>query len=314
MQYGFGISPKSVFTKPDVLEDIVTYGETLGYDFLTLSDHIVIPKKIESRYPYTITGDFPSAVSGDYLDQITLLSFLAAITKRLRLVLSVMVVPHRNPVLTAKMLVTLDVLSRGRVILGAGTGWMREEFEALGLTFFEERGAVTDEYLRLFKELWTSEDPNFQGQYCAVSNIIFLPKPVQKPHIPIWIGGHSKRSLRRAAELGSAWYPIVANPADPLEPDEVAAEMSVLGDYARSAGRNPEDIDLVIKVSLYDTDQQRIGGKRRRFNGTPEQVVSDIHAYQRIGARGVGFDVRSDSAAEVKEKMDWLAKEIIPKA
>lgn len=313
MRYGFGISAKGFFAEPGPLLKIARHGEELGYDFLTVSDHIIIPRNIESRYPYTLGGDFPSAGTGDYLEQITLLSFLAGVTRSLRLVLSVMVVPHRNPVLTAKMLATLDVLSGGRVILGAGTGWMEEEFRVLGLPPFKERGAVTDEYLRVFKELWTSDDPQFEGKYCRVSDIIFLPKPVQKPHIPIWIGGHSKRALKRAAELGNGWHPIVGNPADPLEPDEIAAELRVLGRYAREAGRDPSEIQLVIKASLYDVKEGGVAEKRRRFTGSPDEFVSDIQDYEKVGAQGVSFDVRSESAAQTLEKMDWLAKEVISK-
>ena len=151
-----------------------------------------------------------------------------------------MIVPHRNPVLAAKMLATLDMLSQGRIILGVGAGWMREEFEALGLPPFEERGDVTDEYIRVFKELWTSDDPSFDGKYCSFSNITFQPKPVQKPHIPIWVGGESPRALRRAAELGNGWSPIGSNPQFPLHrPEQLEAAIGRLAERCRRVGRDP---------------------------------------------------------------------------
>ena len=313
MRYGFGISAKGFSTQQGTLLKIVRHGEDLGFDFLTVSDHIIIPRNISSRYPYTVGGDFPSASTGDYLEQITLLSFVAGVTHRLRLVPSIMVIPHRSPVLTAKMLATLDVLSGGRVVLGAGSGWMEEEFNALELPPFEERGAVTDEYLRAFKELWTKENPNFAGKYCQFSDITFLPKPIQKPHIPIWIGGHSRRSLKRAAELGNGWHPIVGNPADPLEPDQIVEELGLLKRYAGEAGRKLSDIELIIKASLYDQGKEAVPGKRRRFTGSAMEVADDISAYEKAGATSVSFDVRSSSAEGTLERMEWLAGKVIPR-
>ena len=150
------------------------------------------------------------------MDQLTVLAFLAGQTQTIHQVTSVIIVPHRNPLVAAKVLATLDVLSRGRLIVGVGVGWMREEFEALGLPPFAERGAVTDEYIRAFKELWTSDNPSFEGKYCRFSEITFLPKPVQKPHPPIWVGGESRRAMRRTAQLANGWYPIGANPQYPM--------------------------------------------------------------------------------------------------
>jgi probable F420-dependent oxidoreductase len=129
-----------------------------------------------------------------------------------RLGTHVLIIPYRHPMCTAKHLATLDVLSGGRLILGAGVGWMAEEFHALGLPTYAERGVVTNEYLCVFKELWTKEKPEFQGQYTQVSGIGFWPKPVQKPHPPIWIGGHSAAALRWAATLGDDWMPIGLRP------------------------------------------------------------------------------------------------------
>src|SRR5213596_621433 len=131
----------------------------LGFASVMIADHLVFPVTIKSKYPYTVTGVFPG--QGDVLDQLSLMAFVAAKTERLRLVTSVMIVPYRNPVLTAKALATIDVLSKGRVTLGVGVGWMREEFEALGAPEFDRRGAVTDEYLRVFKTLWTESPASF---------------------------------------------------------------------------------------------------------------------------------------------------------
>ena len=184
----------------------------MGYDYATISDHVVIPRDIEAKYPYSDTGEFPSRSRGDRHEQLTAVAFVAGKTSRLRLVTSVTVVPHRPAVLQAKMLATIDVLSNGRLTFGIGAGWMKEEFQALGVPPFPERGAVTDEYLDAFRELWTKDDPRFEGRYVKFADILFEPKPVQKPYPPIWVGGESGPALRRTARIGDAWYPIGTNP------------------------------------------------------------------------------------------------------
>ena len=139
----------------------------MGYDSISMGDHILVPNNIDSTYPYTEGGEFPGSATGSSMEQITALSFLAGATEKVRLATSVLIVPHRNPLVAAKALATLDLLSQGRLIVGIGVGWMREEFEALGIRPFEERGAVTDEYIQAFKELWTSDNPASKGSTSA---------------------------------------------------------------------------------------------------------------------------------------------------
>ena len=153
MQYGFGAPVSGALSSPDNLARIAVEGEAMGYDYTTISDHVVIPRDIEARYPYSDTGEFPGRSRGDRHEQLVAVAFVAGKTSRLRLVTSVTVVPHRPAVLQAKMLATIDVLSKGRLTFGIGAGWMKEEFEALGVPPFAERGAVTDEYLMACREL-----------------------------------------------------------------------------------------------------------------------------------------------------------------
>ena len=151
-----------------------------------------------------------------------------------------MVLPNRPPILTAKMLATIDVLSKGRVIVGCGVGWMREEFEALGSPPFEERGAAQRVHPRLPGVLWTQDGPTFEGTYCRFSNVEFAPKPVQKPHLPIWTGGESPAALRRAGRLADGWYPMTTNMRVPLgTPEQFAAAAARVKRYAQDAGRDP---------------------------------------------------------------------------
>jgi len=158
MEYAFGALAQGVFANPENLSLLAKTGEKLGFEVMWFNDHIVMPRAIGSRYPYTDSGQFNEfGETGDYLEQLTVLSYVAAQTSRVKLLTSVMVVPYRDPVLTAKILATADVLSEGRVIVGCGAGWLREEFKALGRPPFEERGSVTEEYIRVFKNLWPRE-------------------------------------------------------------------------------------------------------------------------------------------------------------
>src|SRR5204862_6630808 len=226
MRYGFYLPTRGRSAEPDALETLVTRGETLGFNSTVIADHVVFPVTIASKYPYTVSGAFPGG--DDALEQLTLMSFVAAKSTRLRLITSVMILPHRNPVLTAKMLATIDGLSRGRVTVGVGVGWLREEFEALDAADFDRRGSVSDEYLRIFKTLWTQDPASFEGEFYRFEALRCLPQPVQKPHPPIWIGGHSAPALRRAARYGDGWHPVGANPAVPLRPNELRASLDQL--------------------------------------------------------------------------------------
>src|SRR5919198_921121 len=158
----------------EALETLVTRGEAFGFHSVMIADHIVFASEMRSKYPYTVSGAFPG--HGEVLEQLTLMAFVAGITKTLRLVSSVMILPYRNPVLTAKMLATVDVLSKGRVTVGVGVGWLHEEFEALHAPAFERRGAVSDEYLQILKTLWTHDPADFAGEFYRFKGVRCLPQ------------------------------------------------------------------------------------------------------------------------------------------
>ena len=311
MDFGLHLPASSAGVKAADLIRFARRAEVLGFYCVTVADHVVVPKNISIPYPYTADGKYPG--TGYHLETLTTMSFLAGATERIRFITSVMIAPYRNPIITAKMLASLDVLSQGRVIVGVGVGWMKEEFDNLQAPRFEDRGRVTDEYIRAFRELWSRENPSFDGKYCKFSDIVFLPKPVQKPTIPIWIGGHSKQALRRAGELGDGWHPIGGVPTIPLEPEDIARELEVLARYAQKAGRNPKDIHVALKGSLFDREKQATPGKRRRFIGEADEVVSDIRDYRSAGVDTMIFDVRRPSITETLERMEWMAKEVIAK-
>ena len=284
VRYGFYLPTRGHTASPEALETLVQRGESLGFASVMIADHLVFPVTIKSRYPYTVSGDFPG--KGDVLDQLSLMAFVAAKTTRLRLVTSVMIVPYRNPVLTAKALATIDVLSKGRVTLGVGVGWMREEFEALGAPDFDRRGAVTDEYLRILKTLWTESPASFSGRFYRFDALHCRPQPVQKPHPPIWVGGHSKAALRRAARLGDGWHPVGANAAVPLPPSELRLLVEELHRLTAAEGRDPKSLTISYKAPVYDVGQRQLpGGERRPFSGSGPQGRNEIAGVSRRRTR-----------------------------
>ena len=175
MDVGLTIPTRGPLAAPDKIETLVHRAEELGFDHLSMSDHLVVPRNIGSSYPYSESGAWPGAASGECLEQFTLLAWLAGITSRPRLITAVAVIPYRAAMHTAKIAATIDVLSQGRLVLGAGAGWMKEEFEAVGAPPFEERGRVTDECLQAFKILWADENPRFEGRHVRFAEITSCP-------------------------------------------------------------------------------------------------------------------------------------------
>ena len=192
---------------PEIIRHTAVRAGQLGYDSVWVSDHVVVPNANVDRIGEAI------------YDPLVTLAVVAGATSRVRLGTTVLIVPYRNAVVTAKMVSTLDALSGGRVVLGIGAGWMAEESAMLGVPF-AERGPMTDEYLAAMRALWTSPAPSFAGKYTQFSGLHFEPKPLQKPHPPIWVGGHGRASLRRRRDRG-----------------RLASHQSLAGGTARRAGR-----------------------------------------------------------------------------
>jgi len=306
MRYGFYLPTRGQTASPEALETLATRAEEWGFSSVMIADHIVFPVTIKSKYPYTVSGAFPG--QGDALEQLSLMAFVAGKTRSLRLISSVMILPYRNPVVTAKMLATIDVLSRGRVTVGVGVGWLREEFEALGAPDFDRRGAVTDEYLRIFKALWTQEPASYHGEFYRFDSVRCLPHPVQKPHPPIWVGGHSKAALRRVARLGDGWHPVGANPAVPLRPPELRALLDDLRRLTEAEGRDPSKLTISYKAPIYDSRRGVDGGAERRpFSGSQQAIADDIGTFAGLGVSELIFDFRSDSLADSLDRMARFA-------
>jgi len=315
MDYGFSIPTRGPLATREALLALAKRGEELGFSYMAIPDHIVIPRQIESPYPYNTARMMVGAAGGDCLEQLVLMSYLAAATTKIRLLTSIMVVPHRSPMFTAKALATIDVLSQGRVTVGCGAGWMDEEFKAVGAPPFAERGKVTDEYLRIFKTLWTEDDPRFEGNYARFQNIKFLPKPVQKPHPPLWIGGESPAALRRVVALGDAWYPIGSNPEFPLDTlERYTQALSRLRDEAARANRDPASIELAYWANWYKEGQSKKldNGQRQLFTGSDADVAGDVAAFRSLGVRHLLFNFVRSTLSESLSATDRFAAQVLP--
>jgi probable F420-dependent oxidoreductase len=316
MQFGFNLPISGPLAAPEIVARIAREGETLGYDYLTVTDHVVLPDTAEPGYPYSESGAFFSTDTFYRHEQLTTAAWLAAITARLRIVLAVMVVPHRPAVIAAKMLATIDVLSGGRLTVGIGAGWLKAEFDAVVTTPFAERGAVTDEYVAAFRTLWTEKKPTIDGRYVHYDRLLLEPKPIQKPHPPIWVGGESGPSLRRAARLGDAWYPIGTNNAHPLDSlPRYRAGIERLRRATEAAGRNRDAVALTYRVKrtgdalpLHASD-----GERRLFSGSDDAIRGDIDALRDLGVTAIDFDFERPAEAAVLADMRAFRERVLAK-
>ncbi len=316
MPFGFSLPGRGPLARPDVVLTIAARAEALRYDMLFVSDHVVLPVSAEaSVYPYSTTGQLPGGARQDYLEPLTMLAWLAHATRRVRLGTSVLVTPLRHPLLAAKMLAMIDVLSRGRLILGAGVGWLREEFEALEAPPFDQRGSVTDEALTLMRRAWTTDPLTFAGRHYRVRAVHVLPKPVQRGGIPVWIGGHTDAALRRAGRLGDGWHPIGLRPPAMLLPDDYAARAKQVQTYAQQAGRDPGRITLTFRAPLEvrGARERSPGGDRPLLQGRAAQIVDDIRRYQDAGVTHFVFDPVHPDLRSVLATMERFAEDVRPK-
>jgi probable F420-dependent oxidoreductase len=285
----------------------------MGYDYLTLTDHVVLPDVSVPGYPYSESGEFMSNTPTERHELLTATAFIAAKTSRIRLVLAVLVVPHRPAVLAAKMLSTIDVLSEGRLVIGIGAGWLKAEFDAVVTTPFAERGAVTDEYLEAFRALWTQEHAKFEGRYTKFADLIFLPRPVQRPYPPIWVGGESGPSLRRAASFGDAWYPIGSNKRHLLDTlPRLAAGIARLRKLVAETGRDPASVSVVYRVKRYGDAVAPVAsdGERRLFSGGDADILDDLRALRDLGVTAIDVEVEGNDEAATIANMQRFRKTI----
>ncbi len=261
------------------LVDFAQRIEALGCDSGWVSDHVCWPAEIASRYPYTDDGSFAPAPDMGWLDPIGTQTFVAGVTSRLKLGFTVLILPYRQPVATAKQLATLDVLSEGRLILGVGVGWMAEEAAVLGMPW-EHRGRRSDEQLELFNSLFTQPEPEYSGEFYRIPRVGFEPKPVQQP-VPIWVGGSSPAAFRRAGRYGSGFHAAF----QPLP--VVVEEFAEVCREAEVAGRDPRTLTLSLRVYL---DPASVMEPEKSISGTQQQMQEAVGRLVEAGVQHVVLD------------------------
>jgi probable F420-dependent oxidoreductase len=221
---------------------------------------------------------------------------------------SVLVLPYHNPVELAKYTASLDQMSGGRVTLGVGVGAMTPEFDALGIPM-RRRGSLTNECIAIMKELWTSEDPTYQRRDWNISDLKFSPKPVQKPHIPLWVGGSSPGALKRAATLGDGWHP------SGVSPEEYSIRRQEVRDLASAAGRDPDSLawSARIEVEAHGGPSSDRAASRSRISGSdPDQMIAGIAAYQNAGVEHIVLALNTGDTSRIRELMGDIAQRVIP--
>jgi probable F420-dependent oxidoreductase len=310
IRFGFSLTGRGALADREAITALAQRADALGYDSVFVTDRMLIPVTATASYPYSPTGAFPLGPDEPWLEALTAVTYLATVTRRIQVGTSVLVIPYRNPVFTARALATADYLSGGRVILGAGIGWWREEFQTLGVPF-EDRAARTVEALRLMREIWTRPRVEFEGRFWQVREAGGTrPYPVQQPRIPIWIGGHSDAALRRVVEIADGWHPLGLRPPVRLDPDELAGRAQRLAEFAQQARRDPADIVIAFKAPF--GFREGAGRDRTPLSGSPAQLVEDLQAYVAVGVRHFVLDFTVPTPPEMLEAMERFATDVRP--
>jgi probable F420-dependent oxidoreductase len=293
VHHGFGLDSyvregagEGVAVNVETFQQVSARAEEIGFHAIWIADHVLFPDASEVAHPLGYksntgreddnVGDVHNVRSDDPIfEALTTMSYLAGITKRARIGVGVLVIPYRNPVLTAKTLSTIDVLSGGRVILTAGVGWLKEAFTALEADY-EHRGTVTNDYLELMRTIWTDPKPRFEGQHYTLSpGLRFNPMPVQKPHIPIWVGGVSAPALRRAATLASGWLGVYQTPEDTRTLHDRLTAM------LRERDRDLADFTFAHRLRFQVVDDP--GDIDQPCVGPPQKIADSIRRYHDLG-------------------------------
>jgi probable F420-dependent oxidoreductase len=289
MKIGFSLLNNQGIDDAHALVDLAVRAEELGFHSVWVHDHVFNVGHVLDRI-----GGRP------YYEPLTFLSYVAARTRRIRLGTSVLVLPYHNPVRLAKIAATLDVLSGGRLTLGVGVGSIEQETRAMG-SVFKERGAFSDEAIAVMRALWTQEDPKFDGKYVHFSGMKFSPRPLQKPSIPLVIGGVSRAAVRRAARLGDGWQPLG------LAPEALGAEIAWLHEEALGYGRKLSQIPVSIALGLEAPETRR----RYALGRDPARIRENAQAYAKLGVDTLVISANVTDAREASATLEMIAREVL---
>jgi len=299
LKLGIALPHFGPYASPQAIVAVARRAESLGFSSLWVLERLLWPVAPASKYPGNPRGEIPGPMRNTY-DPLTVLSFVAAHTEKILLGTSVLVAGYRSPAVTAKMIATLDVLSGGRVIVGLGAGWSADEFVAVGRGI-EERNQQADEFIELLRELWKAEEVQFDGKYYRVPRSVLLPKPVQRPGPPIWIGGNSDRALRRVAAYGDGWHPTSRMPIA-----EMTKKFAFVSQLAQEQGRDGKKIDLTLRWNAFPD---------LRDPGNRTAVRQRLLEYCEAGVEHICIDLNIPSPISIEsmiETMERLMGEIVP--
>ncbi len=290
MRIGLRLPGAGKFAGPETISTVARLAERIGFDSLWMTEHVALPTKIESRYPYRDDGKFLWAPDTPYLEILLSLAWAGAATEKITLGTSMLILPWHPLIPTAKGLVTLDVLIGGRLTVGIAVGWMKEQFELLGVEF-DKRGPRTTEAIRAMRHMWAAAEVDFHGEFYDLSGFMMYPKPVRPEGIPIWLGGAAKPVLRRVAEVGDGWQPVAVNP------DEFAELKTILGEYLEAEGRTFDDITLSVRPLW-----------KMPMNG------DTLNAYAELGVTELVCDTSfgHETLGEALEEIEALGEKLIP--
>ena len=296
MRAGFALGNTGPIGTAANLIRIAQRAEALGYHSLNSVERLLWPVKPQTPYPVTADGSLPEPYQHN-LDPLDVLTFIAPLTKTIRLRPSVLDIPYYNPVLLARRLATIDVLSGGRLEIAFGLGWSADEFQAAGAEF-KDRGARADEFLHVLKAIWTTDPVEHQGRFYTVPRSVIRTKPVQKPHPPIYLAAFAPAALNRIARLADGWNPVAIPVAGMQQMFDGLKQM------ARAAGRDPSGLKLIVRANLEITERP-LGDQRFIFTGTLEQIREDVEGCRAIGADEIHFDPTFMPGAQQIDR--WLA-------
>jgi probable F420-dependent oxidoreductase len=296
MKIGFALPNVGSLSTKEAVAKVAQRAEALGYDSLWTIERLLWPVKPQTPYPATPDGSLPE-VYKHVLDPLETLAFAAAHTKTIALGTSVLDIPYHNPVMLARRLTTLDQLSNGRLRLGLGLGWSKDEMDAMGADM-KKRGAMADEFLPVLKAVWTSNPVEFHGKFYHVPKSYIGPKPVQKPHPPIYLAAYAPAALKRLAAMANGWNPVG------IPVDGMAQMFGSVKQMAKDAGRDPSSLELVVRANLEITDKP-LPKERWIFSGNMDQIKEDLAGCRSIGADEVHFDPTFSPGAQSLER--WLA-------
>jgi probable F420-dependent oxidoreductase len=299
MRFGFALPQVGSAVGPEGLVMVAKRAEDLGFDSLWVLDRILWP--VNPRAPYPIGDGSLPVQYRSVLDPLETLTFTAAHTGRIALGTGVLNLPWYNPVLLARRLTTLDILSAGRLRVGFGIGWSPDEYEAAGVTW-QERGKRADELIKALKKIWTTDPVDFQGKYYRIPKSVIGPKPVQKPHPPIYMAAYAPSALKRVATEANGWFPV----GIPLS--GVGTMFDGIKSMAKNAGRDPSALELIVgaNVEIHNTPIQK---DRIDFTGSLEQIAEDVTTARKLGAAEVvisaqfspGVETAKDLVARMEE-------------